>query len=100
MKGYSRMRRINLDDKYRVIIVRGEEGQPQQILVQATFKKYFYLQGLAIKKNIIGSTRILRWLGRENEENVARISYYCGCPSPHHCILVYLYIVAFHSIKQ
>ena len=26
-------------------------------------------------------TRISRWLGRENEENVARTRNYCGCPS-------------------
>ena len=33
------------------------------------------------KQNNIGRTRISRWLGRENKENVARTKNCCGWPS-------------------
>ena len=99
VKGCKRMRRINLDDKCIVIIVWGEKGQPQQFLVRATFFSFshpghLYILVARIKKNIIGSTRILRWLGRENEENVARMRNCCGWPSSPqtHILLMLIFI--------
>ena len=41
------------------------------------FLKKIYLGGLYTKKNSI-RTRISRWLGRENEENVAQTRNCCG----------------------
>ena len=54
-----------------------------------TFKKNFILTMLysltwpdwTQKKNIFKWTRISRWLGRENEENMARTRNCCGWPS-------------------
>ena len=47
-------------------------------------KNEFYLGELDTLKDNIGRTRISRWLGRENEENVARTRNCCGWPSSHH----------------
>ena len=48
---------------------RGEEGQPHQSIF---LKNVFIFKDRTLKKNNIERTRISRWLGRENEENVAR----------------------------
>ena len=41
-------------------------------------KNELYLGELDTLKDNIGRTRISRWLGRENEENVARTRNCCG----------------------
>ena len=48
----------------------------------ARFSKIICIcKGWTFKKDIIGRTSILRWLWRENEENVARTRNCCGWPS-------------------
>ena len=44
-------------------------------------KNIFIFKDWTIKKNIFQRTRILRWLGRENEENLARTRNCSGWPS-------------------
>ena len=44
-------------------------------------KKQQFFGGLDTLKNNIGRTKISRWLGRENEENLARNRNCCGWPT-------------------
>ena len=55
-------------------------------MVDRFLKKYSCLQGLNMdtEKNIFDRTRISRWLGQENEDNVARTRN-----SPSHIILIF-----------
>ena len=50
--------------------------------VAGFLKNILIFKGWTLKKNTW--TRIMTWLGRENEENVARTRYCCGCPSSPH----------------
>ena len=56
-------------------------------LCDPILKNCFIWEVETLKKNNIGRTRILRWVGRENEENVARTRNCCGGPSsPRHTL--------------
>ena len=106
----------------------GEEDRPQQFLVRATLFSFYrpshieipvlptdinaYLQNIVsgaysffhkLKKKYWKDEDSARWLGRKNEENVARTRCCCGWPSSpplsacvRKSILLYLY---FHSVK-
>ena len=108
VKGCKRMRRINLDDKYIVIIVWGEEGQPQQFLVRATFfsfshPSHLYILVARISKNIFickgWPLKKYYWKHEDFELTRTRKWGECGSnkilvwlaslPSLYSCILVY-----------
>ena len=48
----------------------------------------------------MGRTRILRWLGRKNQENVARTRNCCGWPSSHDQIFKKWFIFRDGTVKK
>ena len=77
--------------------IRGEEGQPQHFRMRAKFSLLFWFTKiqyfiyvltremlkicLSSKKKKMERMRILKWLGGENEVNVAWTRHCCGLPS-------------------